>query len=60
MAEFSHQAMVDLIADIALVVTTKKGNGVVIGFTDDTQFRGYWYGTNKMLSNAIYQSHFIR
>ena len=60
MAGFSHQAMVELIADTASVVTTKQGNGVVIGFTDDTQFRGYWYGTNKMLSNAIYQSHFIR
>ncbi|WP_203565391.1 M14 family metallopeptidase [Alteromonas profundi] len=57
---FSADAMVDLIAQTPAVVTKKRGKGVVIGFVDNTQFRGYWYATNKMLSNAIYQSHFIR
>ena len=60
MAGFSDNAMVALIAQTTAVTTNKMGRGVVIGFTDNTQFRGYWYGTNKMLANAIYQSHFIR
>ena len=60
MAGFSDNAMVALMAESTAVTTQKMGRGVVIGFTDNTQFRGYWYGTNKMLANAIYQSHFIR
>ncbi|BFT31993.1 M14 family metallopeptidase [Alteromonas sp. D210916BOD_24] len=60
MAGFSDTAMVALMADTTAVTTNKLGQGIVIGFTDNTQFRGYWYGTNKMLANAIYQSHFIQ
>lgn len=60
LAGFSDTALVALIADSTAVTTNKMGQGVVIGFTDNTQFRGYWYGTNKMLANAIYQSHFIQ
>ena len=60
MAGFSDTAMVALLAETPAVIAEKLGRGVVIGFTDNTQFRGYWYGTNKMLANAIYQSHFIR
>jgi len=60
MAGFSDKAMVELMSQSSAVTTRKMGRGVVIGFTDNTQFRGYWYGTNKMLANAIYQSHFIR
>ena len=30
------------------------GKGKVIYFTDNTNFRGFWYGTNKLLMNAIF------
>lgn len=30
------------------------GKGTVIAFTDNTNFRGFWYGTNKLLMNAIF------
>ncbi|MCV6628379.1 MAG: M14 family metallopeptidase [Flavobacteriaceae bacterium] len=30
------------------------GRGRVIGFTDNTNFRAFWYGTNKLLMNAIF------
>ncbi|TLP80417.1 M14 family zinc carboxypeptidase [Maribacter sp. ACAM166] len=30
------------------------GKGKVIAFTDNTNFRAYWYGTNKLLMNAIF------
>jgi hypothetical protein len=30
------------------------GGGKVIVFTDNTNFRAFWYGTNKLLMNAIY------
>ncbi|MBV1887818.1 MAG: zinc carboxypeptidase, partial [Urechidicola sp.] len=30
----------------------KKGK--VISFTDNTNFRAFWYGTNKLMMNAIF------
>ncbi len=32
----------------------KLGKGNVIVFTDNTNFRAFWYGTNKLLMNAIF------
>ncbi|NKI26251.1 zinc carboxypeptidase [Arenibacter sp. 6A1] len=32
----------------------RMGKGRVIVFTDNTNFRGFWYGTNKLLMNAIF------
>ncbi len=34
--------------------TGKLGKGRVIVFTDNTNFRAFWYGTNKLLMNAIF------
>ena len=36
------------------------GRGRVIGFTEDLAFRAFWFGTNKMLMNAVYYGSFIR
>lgn len=30
------------------------GHGEVVIFTDNTNFRAFWYGTNKLLMNAIF------
>jgi len=35
------------------------GRGRVIGFTEDVAFRAFWFGTNKMLMNAVYFGGFI-
>jgi len=32
----------------------RLGKGRVIAFTDNTNFRAFWYGTNKLLMNAIF------
>jgi hypothetical protein len=32
----------------------RSGRGRVIVFTDNTNFRAFWYGTNKLLMNAIF------
>jgi hypothetical protein len=34
--------------------TASMGRGQVIYFTDNTNFRAFWYGTNKLLMNAIF------
>jgi len=36
--------------------TSRMGSGRVIIFTDNTNFRAFWYGTNKLLMNAIFFS----
>lgn len=30
------------------------GRGNIVAFTDNTNFRAFWYGTNKLLINAIF------
>lgn len=35
-------------------VHQSSGRGEVILFTDNTNFRAFWYGTNKLLMNAIF------
>ncbi|MGA0154627.1 MAG: M14 family zinc carboxypeptidase [Flavobacteriaceae bacterium] len=35
-------------------VTESLGAGRVIGFTDNTNFRAFWYGTNRLLLNALF------
>ncbi|NER10714.1 Zinc carboxypeptidase [Muriicola jejuensis] len=33
---------------------SRMGRGRVILFTDNTNFRAFWYGTNKLLMNAVF------
>ena len=35
---------------------SRMGHGRVIVLTDNTNFRAFWYGTNRILTNAIYLS----
>ena len=35
------------------------GRGRVIGFTEAVTFRAFWYGTNKLLMNAIFYGPFL-
>ena len=32
----------------------KVNKGRIISITDNTNFRAFWYGTNKLLINAIF------
>lgn len=38
---------------------TAFGKGRVIGFTDNLAFRAFWFGTNKILMNAIFYGPLI-
>jgi len=44
----------NLIANTVPFKHANMGRGNVILFTDNTNFRGFWYGTNKLLMNAIF------
>mgnify|MGYP001294410785 CR=1 FL=1 len=37
----------------------RQGRGRVVLFTDNTNFRAFWYGTNKLLMNAIFFGHIM-
>jgi hypothetical protein len=41
------------LAGSASVVAQKRGEGAVILMVDEPDFRGFWYGTNKLLLNAV-------
>ncbi len=38
----------------------KKGKGEIILFTDNTNFRAFWYGTNRLFANSIFYSKFMK
>lgn len=59
MAGYSADELQDLIGDSSAVVAHNLGKGKVIAFTDNPNFRGYWYGTSRLLSNAIFMASFI-
>ena len=40
----------------AALIAERKGQGSVILFADNPNFRGYWYGTNKLFLNALFFS----
>ncbi|MCW8109005.1 M14 family metallopeptidase [Alteromonas ponticola] len=60
LAGYTAPELVKMIAATTAVISQPLGEGVIIAFTDNIHFRGYWYGTNKLMSNAIYQSAHIK
>ena len=44
----------DFIPGSASIVISKVGSGRVVVFADNPNFRGTWYGTNKLFLNAIF------
>ncbi len=49
-ASFSHSAA---------IVASKNGQGAVIAFVDNPNFRAFWYGTNKLFLNALFFGQII-
>ena len=44
------------LAGTAALIAERVGGGSVILFADNPNFRGYWYGTNKLFLNALFFS----
>jgi hypothetical protein len=36
------------------IVISSRGNGKVISFIDNPNFRAFWYGTNRLFMNAVF------
>ncbi len=51
---YLHKSQLNKIANSAAIVVSTTGTGRVIMFTDNPNFRAYWYGTNKLFLNALF------
>jgi hypothetical protein len=49
----------DKLKNASFVGSSSIGQGRVIGFTENLAFRAFWFGSNKMLMNAIFFGHTI-
>ncbi|MFN2439615.1 MAG: hypothetical protein ABR503_10480 [Chitinophagaceae bacterium] len=51
---YLHPSTLKKIKGNAAIVVGAEGNGRVIFFADNPNFRGTWYGTNKLFLNALF------
>jgi hypothetical protein len=51
---YVHPTTLKKIKNSAAILVGSEGAGRVIMFSDDPNFRGTWYGTNKLFLNAIF------
>ncbi|HLT90357.1 MAG TPA: M14 family zinc carboxypeptidase [Woeseiaceae bacterium] len=53
---YASEANRIMLEGTAALIAERKKKGSVILFADNPNFRGYWYGTNKLFANAIFFS----
>jgi hypothetical protein len=51
---YTHPSFMEKIKRSASILVGNEGAGRVIMFADDPNFRGTWYGTNKLFLNALF------
>jgi hypothetical protein len=54
MAGYSSKINLEAIKSTVPFQHNNYGRGEVMGFTDNTNFRAFWYGTNRLMMNAIF------
>ncbi len=50
----SEENLEDNLKPSASLVVSPQGSGRVVLFADNPNFRGSWYGTNKLFLNALF------
>lgn len=51
---YLHTAHEQVLSGKASIMVESSGGGRIVHLSDGTFFRGYWYGTAQILSNAVY------
>jgi hypothetical protein len=51
---YLHPLSAKKIKNSAAIIVAQEGEGRIIMFTDNPNFRGTWYGTNKLFLNALF------
>lgn len=59
LAGYIHPQQKPLAAGAAAAVVCGLGRGKIICFPGNPNFRGFWYGTNRMFANAIFFGNLI-
>jgi Zinc carboxypeptidase len=54
MAGYMHHDFDGLAPNSASIIVSGKGKGRVICMADNVNFRAFWYGTGKLMANAIF------
>jgi hypothetical protein len=49
-----HPENLELIKKKGVIQVSSKGQGRIIGFVDNPNFRAFWFGTNKLFLNAVF------
>ncbi len=50
----------EIMKGAASILVSKRGKGRIILFADNPNFRGAWYGTNKLFMNAVHFGSLIK
>jgi len=50
----------ELLKPSASLIVSRLGGGRVVLFADNPNFRGSWYGTNRLFLNALFLGNRIR
>jgi len=53
---FVSQDNEEALGGTVALIAERAGKGTVVLFADNPNFRGYWYGTNKLFLNALFFS----
>lgn len=51
---YVHPQNLPLVANTASLLVSRVGRGRAILFVDNPNFRGFWYGTNRLFFNALF------
>lgn len=56
---YLHPSNVEGLKNGSVIRVSSVGSGRIIGFSDNPNFRAYWFGTNKLFANAIFFGQII-
>jgi hypothetical protein len=59
LAGYMHESQKELVSGAAAVVVGGIGSGRIICFSGNPNFRGFWYGTNRLFANAVFFGNLI-
>lgn len=51
---YTSEENIEKLKGTSAVTVSRVGSGKVISFTDNTNFRAFWYGTNRLFINAVF------
>ena len=60
LAGYTAEELQDLIAKSAAIVAHNVGQGKIIAFNTNVNFRGVWQGTSRLMDNALFMAAFIK